>query len=347
MTILSLGGLLFVFSATYTPEKPFSLFFIKQTLGVFVGIGIYFLCLIPDYRTIMRIGYNAYFGIIALLLFTLVKGSIGMGGKRWISLIFFKLQPSELTKILFPTFTVNYLHSHKKTIIYPLSLFFPILCMLGLSFFLVHKQPDLGTGLILLFSGLILCWLAGLHKKFFIYSFTISLLIAPLTWSMILRDYQKNRILVFLGQGNKQKERYQIEQATIAIGSGGIFGKGLFNGTQNRLQFLPERRTDFIFAVLCEECGLFGALAVLFLYVIMLFHALLLIRKLNDIYAQLLASGLLLHIFLATIINIGMVLSIFPVVGIPLPLMSYGLSNLWTTFICLGLFQNIVIQCRT
>jgi rod shape determining protein RodA len=161
-----------------------------------------------------------------------------------------------------------------------------------------------------------------------------------------LRDYQKNRIIVFLGQGDEKKEGYQIEQARIAIGSGGLQGKGLFNGTQNKLRFLPESRTDFIFAVLCEEWGFMGALAMILCYIVLFFRSFLLISTVKDFYAQLFAIGLLLHILLATIINIGMVLGIMPIVGIPLPLMSYGLSNLWITFACLGGVQNIMIRCR-
>lgn len=346
MLLLSVCGLLFIFSATYTPEKPFSYFFIKQFMGLAAGIIIYFLCLIPDYRNIMRWGYIAYFGVIALLTLTLIKGSVGMGAKRWINLPFFKLQPSELVKFLFPAYMINYLHLHKKTVIHSFNLFVPILAMLGITFILIQKQPDLGTALIVLFSGLILCWLAGLNRKFFLYSALATFIMTPLIWSFVLRDYQKNRIIVFFGQGNQQKEGYQIEQASIAIGSGGLFGKGLFNGTQNRLRFLPESRTDFIFAVLCEELGLMGAIAVLLCYLMLFLRSFLLIRVLKDTYAQLFASGLLLHILLATIINIGMVLGIMPIVGIPLPLMSYGLSNLWITIACLGVFQNIVIHCR-
>lgn len=346
MLLLAACGLLFVFSATYSPEKPFSSFFIKQCLGICSGIVIYFLCLIPDYRNIMRWGYIAYFGIIALLAFTLIKGSIGMGGKRWLNLIFFKIQPSEMTKFLLPAYMVNYLHMHKKTVILSFGTFIPLLIMIGLSFILIQKQPDLGTALVILFSGLILCWLAGLHKKFFLYSIPIAFIMAPLIWTFVLHDYQKNRIIVFLGQGNQKKEGYQIEQASIAIGSGGLFGKGLFNGTQNRLRFLPESRTDFIFAVLCEEWGLVGAIAILLCYLLLFFRSFLLINTLKDVYAQLFASGLLLHILLATIINIGMVLGILPIVGVPLPLMSYGLSNLWITIACLGTFQNIMLRCR-
>lgn len=346
MLLLSACGLLFVFSATYSVEKPFSSFFIKQCIGICGGIIIYFLCLIPDYRNVMRWGSIAYFGVIALLIFTLAMGSIGMGAKRWINLLFFKLQPSELAKFLLPAYMINCLHMQKKTVIHSFTLFIPLLAMLGLSFILILKQPDLGTALIVLFSGLILCWLAGLHKKFFLYGLLATFIMTPLIWSFVLRDYQKNRIIVFLGQGDQKKEGYQIEQASIAIGSGGLCGKGLFNGTQNRLRFLPESRTDFIFAVLCEELGLLGAIAILLCYLLLFFRSFLLIRTLKDVYAQLFACGLLLPILLATIINIGMVLGIMPIVGIPLPLMSYGLSNLWITIACLGGFQNIMLRCR-
>jgi rod shape determining protein RodA len=346
MLIIAACGLLFIFSATYTNEQPFSYFFVKQCIGICSGIIIYFLCLIPDYRTIMRWGSVAYLSVIALLLFTLVKGSIGMGAKRWINLFFFKLQPSELTKLLFPAYMVNNLHMKKKIIIHHFHTFTPILFTLGISFILILKQPDLGTALIVLFSGLILCWLAGLNKKFFMYGFLITLIMAPVIWSFVLRDYQKNRIIVFLGQGDQKKEGYQIEQASIAIGSGGLFGKGLFNGTQNRLRFLPESRTDCIFAVCCEELGLFGALSIIICYVLLFLRSFFLIGTLKDVYAQLFATGLILHILLATIINISMVLGMLPVVGIPLPLMSYGLCNLWITIASLGIFQNIIMHCR-
>lgn len=346
LLFLAMCGLLFVFSATYTKEKPFSSFFLKQSIGICCAIVIYFLCLIPDYRSFMRWGYSAYFAIIALLLFTLIKGSMGMGGKRWIDLLFFKFQPSELAKLLLPAYIINYLHLQKKTVVHSIGLFIPILVMIGISFILILKQPDLGTALIVFFSGLILCWIAGLNKKFFIYGLIFSIIMMPIFWCLVLRDYQKNRIIVFMGQGNLKKEGYQIEQASIAIGSGGLWGKGLFNGTQNKLRFLPESRTDFIFAVLCEECGLIGALIILLCYAVLFFRSFFLIGKIKDVYAQLLASGLLLNILLATIINIGMVLAILPIVGIPLPLMSYGLSNLWITCACLGIFQNIMIRCR-
>ncbi len=341
--LLSGVGLLFVFSATYSSKHPFSPFVIKQIYGLISGLVIYFLCLVPDYRTCIRWGYVGFIGVIMLLLFTLVKGSIGLGAQRWLEFGFLRLQPSELAKLLFPAFVVHHLHAHKNIQTSTLKTFAPIIGILLLSFVLILKQPDLGTALIVLFSGLLICWLAGIGKKFFRYGLLCFLVATPLFWK-VLKPYQKNRIKVFLGYGDTQKERYQIEQAKIAIGSGGYWGKGLFFGTQNKLRFLPEGRTDFIFAVLCEELGLIGALFVLMLYAILFFRSLLIIATLPDIYLQIFGFGLISHIILSTFINICMVLGLLPIVGIPLPLMSYGISNLWVTLASFGLLQNISIR---
>ena len=268
-----------------------------------------------------------------------------MGAQRWINLFFFKFQPSELTKPLFPAFFAYYLFTHKETHYSPLRDMAPIIGILFLSFVLIMKQPDLGTALLILFSGLILLWLAGLPKKFFLYGFILFTLTAPLSWYM-LKPYQRSRIAVFLGYGTTQRERYQLEQAAIAIGSGGLRGKGFLKGTQNTLQFLPAGRTDFIFAVIAEEWGFLGALFVLFLYALLFIRSFLMIQYIDPPYVQLLALGLLIHLVLSAIINICMVLGMLPIVGIPLPLMSYGLTNLWISFISLGWLQGIYVQHR-
>ena len=156
--------------------------------------------------------------------------------------------------------------------------------------------------------------------------------------------YQKQRLSVFLGYGDDKKERYQIEQARIAIGSGGITGKGFLQGTQNKLFFLPEGRTDFIFAVICEECGFLGALLILLFYSLLFGSLLLKIKKITSPPAQTLAFGLLMYPLLSTIINLGMVLGLLPTVGIPLPFISYGSSNLWTTLASLGIIQSIFMR---
>ena len=336
-------GLLFVFSATYTVSAPFSIYFKKQLIGILFGILVYWGFTFIDYRSLIRWGYFAYFVVIGLLIFTLIKGSIGMGAQRWLNLFFFKLQPSELAKPLFPAFVSYYFFTHREAHRSSIRNFGPLLFMLGLSIVIIMKQPDLGTALIVGFSGLLLFWFAGLPKKFFLYGVLICTITAPILWHF-LKPYQRNRIAVFLGDGATQKERYQIEQAAIAIGSGGVAGKGLLHGTQNKFQFLPESRTDFIFAVLCEEWGFLGAFLVLILYVLLFMRMLSIIRVIEAPYLQLLALGLLIHLLLSAIINIFMVIGLLPIVGIPLPFMSYGLSNLFISFASLGWIHAIYVQ---
>lgn len=341
--LITLIGLVFVWSATYKPEAPVSLFFKKQFIGIITGFIWYFIFACIDYRTTLRAGYLAYYVLIGILVFTLVKGSIGMGGQRWIDLGLFKFQPSEIAKVLFPVYAVYTLQTHQLYPPLPQIVFVPILSMLSISCILIARQPDLGTALLVLFSGLLLCWLAGLSNKFFLWCGLLSLLCIPIA-QQILKPYQLKRISVFLGYGETNKERYQIEQAGIAIGSGGMYGKGLLEGTQNKFNFLPESRTDFIFAVLCEEWGLIGAILLLLLYGILFFRSCIIIMELPSFYLQLLAAGLMIPTVLATIINIFMVLGLLPVVGIPLPLMSYGISHIWITLLSLGWFQNISRQ---
>jgi len=336
-------GLLFVFSATYRPEQPFSIFFKKQTFGVISGVVIYFLCSLTNHRSFMRWGYFMYLGVIALLIFTLIKGHIGMGAQRWLNVGLFKLQPSELAKVLFPAFISYYFYTENDSINYRFYDFIPVLAILGLSSLLILKQPDLGTALILVFSALIMLWIIGINKRFFTWGLLAVLITAPLSWQF-LKPYQKQRIAVFFGEGDSKKERYQIEQSQIAIGSGGLLGKGFLKGTQNKLRFLPESRTDFIFSVIAEELGFLGVLVILLLYAFLFFRYLVAITTIKDPFSQLLAIGLLIHIVLSTIINIGMVIGLLPIVGIPLPIISYGLSNLWVTFASLGWFTSIVIR---
>jgi rod shape determining protein RodA len=335
-------GLLFIYSATYKPCHPFSLFFKKQLIGMATGLGIYFICCILDYRRLQRWGYFLYFAIITLLFITLFKGSIGMGGQRWIGLGFIKFQPSELAKLFFPAFFTYYLYTEPHPPTSPAA-FMPILITLLISTLLIVKQPDLGTGLIVLFSGALLVWLAGIGTRFFAWVLIGITLIAPLAWQR-LHTYQKQRILVFLGEGSNRKERYQIEQSQIAIGSGSFSGKGFLQGTQNRLQFLPERRTDCIFSVICEEWGFLGAMLVISLYLLLFLRLVFIILTIKNVYTQLLATGLVLHIIISAAINIGMVTGLLPIVGIPLPFISYGVSNLWICCASLGWFNSIA--CR-
>lgn len=336
-------SVLFIFSATYSPEQPFSIFFKKQIIGVIAAICIYFLFSILDHRSLLRIGYFAYYGVIVLLIFTLVKGSIGMGAQRWIDFSFFKLQPSELTKLFFAPFAVSYFLEHKDNRYPQFRDIVPLLIILFISCLLIIKQPDLGTGLIILFSGLLIIWCAGIDRRFFIYGTLVCLLTAPILWK-VLKPYQRQRISVFFGGGKSNKERYQIEQATIAIGSGTILGKGFLKGTQTSLRFLPEGRTDCIFAVIAEEWGFVGSIIILTLYLLLFLRLFHLIAYIGCPYTQLLALGLLFPILLSALVNIFMVLSMLPIVGVPLPLLSYGLSNLWVTAAALGWIHGIIMQ---
>lgn len=343
MILIASIGLMCVFSATHSSDQPFSLFFKKQAGGFALGIALYWAFHCIDYRSLMRWGYFGYFGVIALLLFTLIKGSIGMGAQRWINLFFFKLQPAELAKPLFPAFISYYFFTHRETSHGTFKDFTPILLVLFASVLLIAKQPDLGTAIIILSSGLILLWLARIPTIFFTCGLIFFAISAPVVW-YTLKPYQRNRIAVFIGQGTTQKERYQIEQATIAIGSGGFSGKGLLQGTQNKLQFLPESRTDFIFAVLCEEWGFLGAVFILILYTILFTRLLFIVRAIKTPYVQFLAFGIVIHLLISALINICMVVGLLPIVGIPLPLMSYGLSNLLISCISLGWIQGIYTQ---
>jgi len=345
MLLLSSIGLLCVFSATYSPDLPYSLFFKKQLFGILSGIGIYFVFCIIDYRALLRQGYWIYVAVIALLALTILKGSIRMGGQRWINLGLFKFQPSELAKLFVPAWITFYFQAHQEYTLRAARIqdYFVPLGILACSFILIAKQPDLGTALLVMITGLLMFWIVGMPQNYCIAGLLIFFVCTPLFWKA-LKPYQKQRILVFMGEGNSKKERYQIEQSIIAIGSGKMWGKGYLNGTQNKLLFLPESRTDFIFSVLCEEWGFVGALVIILLFFIMFWRWYAIIVTIKHSFTQLLAIGLVLPFMLATVINICMVMSLMPAVGIPLPLISYGITHLWVTFAALGWFQSIAIR---
>jgi rod shape determining protein RodA len=182
-----------------------------------------------------------------------------------------------------------------------------------------------------------------MHKKYFYYGFALFLITLPITYHM-LHPYQKKRIAVFLGEGNTKKERYQIEQSKIAIGSGCLVGKGYLQGTQNLLLFLPESQTDCIFSVICEELGFLGAMGIMLLYVALMLRSLFIIYSIKISFARLLAIGLLMPFIFSTFINIGMVTGLLPIVGIPLPLITYGITHTWITLASLGWIQGVAIR---
>lgn len=346
--LLLVGGLLFVFSSTYKPNAPISPFFKRQLTGAGVGLIIYFYFCSIDVRKIARWGFFIYFGVLALLGYTIIGGWIGMGAKRWISLYFVRFQPSEMAKLFFPLFVAYYFSELEiprlptpnavafKDFLIPLG-------VLGFSFILILKQPDLGTALIILFSGFLLFWFIGINPRFFLLIGLIGALGAPFFWR-VLKPYQQKRILVLMGYGDARKERYQVEQSKIAIGSGGVLGKGILQGTQNKLEFLPEDHTDFIFSVVCEEIGFIGAVTIIALFCLLLVRILLMLLQIPSLFEQMVGIGLLAHILFSVMVNLGMVTGMLPTVGISLPLFSCGLSNLWVTLASLGCLNNISIR---
>lgn len=349
ITVSLLGiGILFVFSTTYSEANPFSIFFKKQVVGVISGLIIYTFFSFKSLGNLSRIGYFGYFCTLALLLYTITGGWIGMGAQRWISLYLFRFQPSELAKLTLPLFMAFYFTEQRYLSVYqrlhpPFHFFMVPLIALGVGFLLILKQPDLGTALLVLFAGLLMLWILNITNKFFIIGILTTIIASPLLWHA-MQPYQQQRILVLIGQGTSRHERYQIEQSKIAIGSGGILGKGLLKGTQNKLSFLPEDHTDFIFSVICEEWGFVGASFVLLLFLLLFWRLVSVTNQIEETSEHVIASGLIAHIMLSVCVNIGMVTGVIPIVGIPLPLLSYGLSNLWVTCASLGILNNIALR---
>ena len=342
IVILFIIGSFVLYSATYNFQSEFSPYFIKQCVGFFGGIFIIVAISYIDFKDIVVFGNIFHLVVIGLLIFTLIKGSVALGGKRWINLILFKFQPSELAKISLP---INLIHYYFYYCLPGKTSYKNWFWMGGNIFFtaiLIIKQPDLGTGLIVIMSSLCLLFIMGIPKRFIFFGFFVCLISGPIIWYK-LHDYQKKRVLVFLGQGDPYKDRYQLEQSKIAVGSGGFSGKGFLKGTQKNLHFLPENRTDFIFSVLAEEFGFVGVALIIFIYVILFWFVFLTSKKIIHCYlSYLLYYGLFFSFIIGIICNISMVIGLLPVVGIPLPCMSYGITHIWGTSILFGILMSIL-----
>ena len=288
---------------------------------------------------------NAYFfyllGLI-LLIFVLFFGITASGSKRWLNLYLLNLQPSELMKIAVIVCFARYYHRIQSTDIQSYKFLLQPIILLVIPCYLVVKQPDLGTSILIAGSGMAIIWLAGLNIKYFVYSGLLLLVSMPFAIS-VLKPYQKSRILTFfnpdrdpLGAG------YQIIQSKIAIGSGGFFGKGFLKGTQSYLEFLPEKHTDFIFTLFSEEFGFLGSIILLLLYVLLIYRITSIGFFVRSFFAKLYCFGFASAIFLYVFVNVAMVLGLLPIVGAPLPIMSYGGSSMLS--IMLGL--SIVMSCK-
>ncbi len=313
----------------------FSIFFIFMIIISFINI-----------KTWHSLGYLFYIFVLGLLIWASLFGITAQGSQRWIDLYFVNLQPSELMKIAIIVCFAKYYHriqisdvNKLKNIIIPIIvLFVPIS--------LVIAQPDLGTSILIALSGIIVLWLAGVNIKYFFYTGLAFLISAPFVISF-LKPYQKLRILTFfdpdkdpLGAG------YQIIQSKIAVGSGGLFGKGFLKGTQGYLEFLPEKHTDFIFTLFSEEYGFVGSLILLIIYAILIYRIVKIGNSSRSFFGKFFCFGFGSAIFVYISVNMAMVLGLLPIVGSPLPIMSYGGSSMLATMIGLGIVMSTKIYGR-
>ncbi len=288
---------------------------------------------------LMRSALPIYILGMLLLIGVALFGDIVNGARRWLNLGVISVQPSELMKIAAPLMMAWYFEKHEATL--KLRNYFIAFLLLLLPFLLIVRQPDLGTALLIAASGFYVLFLAGLSWRVMLTLLLAALASAPMLWST-LHDYQRQRILMLfdpmqdaLGKG------YHTIQATIAVGSGGLLGKGYLNGTQTHLDFLPERTTDFIFAVYSEEFGLFGNLILLGLYLFVIGRGFFITANASTYFTRLMAGSITLTFFTYTFVNMGMVSGILPVVGVPLPLISYGGTSMVTLMIGFGMLMSI------
>lgn len=313
----------------------------RQMLRFAVALVIMLTIAVVDIRYWVALAYPAWFGGLMLLLAVEFIGDTGMGGQRWLDIGFMRLQPSELMKIAVVMAIARYFHGRTQVQSRSLrSLFVPALLLL-IPFFLVYRQPDLGTAIMIVAGGAATLFLAGIPAWIFITAGVAAVPAAFAVWPF-LNTYQQNRVLTFFNpESDPLGAGYQITQSKIALGSGGMTGKGFLEGTQSHLNFLPEMKTDFIFTVLVEEFGLVGATIVLGLYGIVLTYGMLIGVGCRNQFGRLLASGLAISLFLYVLINIGMVMGLMPVVGVPLPLISYGGSAMLTWMLAYGLILSV------
>ena len=319
-------------------------FWEKQMLWVGIGIGVLLLITLFDYHSIVKYGYFFYALAMILLVSLFVLGVVRSGSKRWIDVGFFSVQPSEIVKLSLVICLAKYFGESKKKDSYTLTeLVVPFVFILP-PFLMILLQPDLGTAVSLMLISVCIIFAAGIKKRSALYAGLFGLASSAVMWNF-LKGYQKQRILSFfdpskdpLGTG------YHTLQSEIAIGSGGIAGRGFLNGTQGQLNFLPEHHTDFIFSIIAEEWGFLGSLVFLILIFTLVYFCIQASRNAKDRIAALLCFGITAMLSLNVIINIGMAVGLLPIVGVPLPLVSYGGSSILATMIGIGLILNVQMR---
>jgi len=377
---LMLLSVAFVYSATTTNEFSSTLAwyrqsYFRQIVWFIIGLGAAGTICLVDYRTLMRWSLVAYGVAILFLVAVLIPhvGSMRYGARRWIDLGVFQFQPSEFAKLAFILAQANFL-SRPADELRQRRIFWKSIGLMLLPFILIMKEPDLGSALVLLPTGLVMLYAAGTPRQYLLELigvvgilatlFVADVLFAPPRWQIKMQDYQRRRLMVYFGrnyadfapngangadrrklQEEQLKDSYNVNQALIAVGSGGLTGKGWRQGQQNALGFLPQagKHNDFIFSVIAEEKGFIGSVIVLTLYSVVLFTGIRIAGQARDRLGKLLAVGVVTLIFSHVFINIGMNIRIMPVTGVPLPLLSYGGSSVLGSLIAIGMLQNVHI----
>jgi len=341
LLLTSCLGFAMLYSAANGSLEPWAL---RQMIRFAIGLAFMISLAMVDLRRLCRIAYPVYAATFLLLIGVEFMGRIGMGAQRWIDLHFFQLQPSEVMKIALVLALARYFHglSESQTRKWT-SLFVPLLLILAPTA-LVLRQPDLGTALMLLAGGGGVMFAAGIALRWFLIGGGLALGSLPVVWRL-MHDYQRERILTYLNpERDPLGAGYHILQSKIALGSGGIFGKGFMGGTQSHLSFLPEKQTDFIFTMLAEELGMAGALLLMLLYLLIMAYCFGAAFRSTSQFGRLVAIGVGLTFFLYVFINIAMVTGLIPVVGIPLPLISYGGTAMMTLMVAFGLVACVHVH---
>ena len=341
LTVIGLFALYSAAGGSMTPWAKNQL--IRFCFSFVLMIGLAFV----DVKVYLKYSYFAYFAVLILLIAVEVFGHIGMGAQRWIDLKIFKLQPSELMKISMVLFLAKYFHGATLAQIESIKGIIAPILMAVFPALLIVLQPDLGTALMLLLTTMVIFFCVGVQIWKFALLAILGGILTPCAWHF-LHTYQKNRILTFLNpERDPLGAGYHIIQSQIALGSGGVFGKGFLNGTQSHLNFLPEKHTDFIFTMLSEEFGLIGGVSVILLNLIIIIYGYMFAYRITSYYGKLVVIGLNTNYFLYVFINIAMVLGVLPVVGVPLPLISYGgtvMLSVMASFgiiLCMDINRNV------
>jgi rod shape determining protein RodA len=342
---ICLVGILNIYSATLSYKIVGTPYFIKQFYWLTFGLLLAFAIGNIDYHILEDFSYWFYAAIVVLLVLVLLVGKKSLGATRWLNLGFFTMQPSELMKIAIVLAMARFFNNfHTVGGLTVKDMLFPLL-ILAAPAALIMKQPDLGTATLVLMIAFTMIAYVGLRWSTIVTFTMVTIPLIWFSWSYLLRPYQKNRVLDFLDPDRSRLGTgYHIIQSKIAVGSGGIIGRGYMDGSQSKLRFLPEQHTDFAFSVFSEEWGFVGCLVLIMLYLSLTLWGLNIARRCNDRFGGLLAIGVTAMLFWHTIINIGMVIGLFPVVGVPLPFFSYGGTSMITSMVGIGLLQSISMR---